>query len=89
MHEPSLLSLANKHFYDSQKHSSIESVADGTAGARVVCRAVEPYCIYWLKIYNLLLISFSNFLYHENILQSSTYMESAVCASVRAFCMCT
>lgn len=44
----SLCLLANKHFDDNQKHSSIESVAPGAAAAaaHIVCRATEPYCSY-------------------------------------------
>lgn len=85
----SLYFPANKHFYDNRKHSSIESIAPGTAEAHIVCRAIEPCCIYWLKIYNLLLMSFSNFLYCENILWSSIYVQSTVYAFVCALCVCT
>lgn len=42
----SLRFLANKHFYDNRKHSSMESTAPGTAEARNVCGAIEPRCIY-------------------------------------------
>lgn len=42
----SLYFRANKHFYDRQKHSAIESIAPGIAEAHILCNAIEPYCIY-------------------------------------------
>lgn len=77
---------ANKHFYDRQL--CIGSVSPGAAETHTGCRAIEPYCIYWLKIYHWLLMSLSQFLYCENILRSGLYCRllvqtNFVCAFVQ------
>lgn len=81
LQEQKLYFWANKHFYDRQL--CIGSVAPGAAETHSECRATEPYCIYWLKIYNLLLMSLSNFLYRENILRSGLDVRSVACAFVQ------
>lgn len=75
LQEQNLYFRANKHFYDRQL--CIGSVSPGAAETHTGCRAIEPYCIYWLKIYNLLLMSLSKFLCHENIVRSGLYVQSA------------
>lgn len=72
---------ANKHFYDRQL--CIGTVAPGAAETHTGCRAIEPYCIYWLKIYNLLLKNLSKLLYRENILRSGLYVQSVTFAFVQ------
>lgn len=76
MQEQNLHFWANKHFYDRQ-------LWIGAAETHTGCRAMEPYCIYWLKIYNLLLKNLSEFLYRENILRSGLHVQSVTFAFVQ------